>query len=313
MVLRAKNEQTRQLCAVKVQLTERRQAMHEAHVASTVRGCAHPCIVRLFNIFMVGDWVFLEMEICSALTLQHQIDEARRQSRQPKMGYCNEIYVPPLGSLFWIGQIYVGMEYVHNKMVQLLRDLKPDNVGLAPHGRSLRVKLLDFGTHAFGALSYGVWTLGHPQGTPGYVSPELIRQWPYDFKTDLYSLGVLVWVTFTGGYSDGGKAGPRFAMGTCSKRDPLQRYYDDHFVFRADLSHPPANHKRLDAETFRIVDALTETKAAERPGHGAIRDFAVMSGLCIPEASQENGYASVHDVNDWLQGNGPAATTCTFL
>jgi serine/threonine protein kinase len=85
------------------------------------------------------------------------------------------------------------------------RDLKPSNVMITPSGRP---KLLDFGIAKQvvlppSAMNAPTWsgdfgTAGTVIGTPAYMSPEQIQQRPLDGRSDLFSLGVLLFESLTG-------------------------------------------------------------------------------------------------------------------
>ncbi len=86
-----------------------------------------------------------------------------------------------------------ALDYCHQRGV-VHRDLKPANILLTPQGRAL---LFDFGTAVDMADSAGATDDGI-YGTPGYASPEQAAGKQLDGRSDLYSLGVVLYRMLTG-------------------------------------------------------------------------------------------------------------------
>ena len=87
------------------------------------------------------------------------------------------------------------LDHIHNAGV-VHRDLKPENIMLSPDGR---VTLLDFGLAASARsrrLTFGGFSIG--MGTPDYVAPEQVKGGRGDARTDIYSLGVILYEMLTG-------------------------------------------------------------------------------------------------------------------
>jgi serine/threonine-protein kinase len=97
-------------------------------------------------------------------------------------------------------EILAGLETVHRRGV-LHCDIKPSNVGIAPDGT---LKLLDFGVAwlLFGRpAGLGPSSAGLRRGlvgTPHYMPPEQLRDEPLDERTDVYSVGALLYELLTG-------------------------------------------------------------------------------------------------------------------
>jgi tetratricopeptide (TPR) repeat protein len=100
-------------------------------------------------------------------------------------------------------QLCDGMAAAHAQGV-IHRDLKPANVRLTPEGK---IKILDFGlaktlgtggSLAASSLDSTPSRPEHLQGTPAYMSPEQLRGQGVDARTDIYSLGVLLYELLTG-------------------------------------------------------------------------------------------------------------------
>lgn len=87
-----------------------------------------------------------------------------------------------------------ALRFAHEQGV-VHRDLKPANILVADHGEP---KLADFGL-ACARDSGPLTTEGCVIGTPAYMSPEQARGLPTDVRTDIFSLGVLLYEAFTGG------------------------------------------------------------------------------------------------------------------
>mmetsp|Transcript_7903 Transcript_7903/g.7144 ORF Transcript_7903/g.7144 Transcript_7903/m.7144 type:complete len:156 (+) Transcript_7903:726-1193(+) len=91
-------------------------------------------------------------------------------------------------------QIFVILHYLVNKGV-IHRDLKPENILFDRDEKGyMRIKLIDFGLSTF----YRDRDLLKKCGTAGYVAPEILNNENYDYKVDLYSAGVLMYICLSG-------------------------------------------------------------------------------------------------------------------
>src|ERR1019366_5099623 len=156
--------------------------------ARAVAALNHPHIVTIFSVEEEGGVHFLTMELVVGQALDRLI---------PESGL-------PIGQIVEIASALAdALVAAHEKGI-VHRDLKPANVMVAHDGR---VKVLDFGlAKEVGEAvpddatrtSLGNTQAGVVMGTPAYMSPEQISGRPLDYRTDIFSLGVMLHEMATG-------------------------------------------------------------------------------------------------------------------
>ena len=153
--------------------------------ASTCAKLNHPNTVRIFDYGSTWDDVFyIAMEYLEGRTL-HQV------VRQ-------ETFIQPLRLLRLVKQICGSLNEAHQRGV-IHRDLKPSNIFLTEHGEDDEfVKVLDFGLVKSLQDDAEMTDAGRLLGSPMYMSPEQVQCEPLDVRTDVYSIGMLMYVALTG-------------------------------------------------------------------------------------------------------------------
>lgn len=133
----------------------------------------HPNIVKYLNSFVFENQLFIAIEWADKGDLKRYIKKLVQEK-----DYLDELKV-----FDCIRQIALALNHMHEKRI-IHRDLKPANILVFSDGT---VKLGDLGL----GRQFSIETLKafSKVGTPLYMSPELIRNTGYDFKTDVWSLG----------------------------------------------------------------------------------------------------------------------------
>jgi len=158
--------------------------LREARAAAKVR---HPNVASVFHLGKSRDNYFYAMEFVEGETLGSLI---RRSGRlQAKL------------ALEIASQIAAGLAAVHKQKL-VHRDLKPSNVMVSlEEGDNVTVKIIDLGLAKAVSESTFEPAISIPgafAGTPEFASPEQFAALGVDIRSDLYSLGVMLWETLTG-------------------------------------------------------------------------------------------------------------------
>lgn len=157
--------------------TYRQRFFREAQAAGNL---SHPGIVTIFD---VGEdestqTPYIVMEFIAGRTLENLTTENGRLSVD--------------ASIDLVRQLAEALDYAHAQNI-VHRDIKPANIIVTPEGRA---KIADFGV---ARLTQGDFTLpGQLIGTPAYMSPEQLKGDPVDGRSDLFSLGVILYWLLTG-------------------------------------------------------------------------------------------------------------------
>ncbi len=156
--------------------------------AVTLAALSHPNIVSIQDYGMVRGQPFLVMELLEGRTLREVLD--------------SEGALEPLRALRLTRQLLQGLCYAHGRGI-VHRDLKPANLLVQDLPAVEHLKVLDFGLVKLLPGSYldrGVQLsrVGFTFGTPPYMSPEHATGGYVDARSDIYSVGILLFEMLTG-------------------------------------------------------------------------------------------------------------------
>ncbi len=153
--------------------------LNEARIA---RKLSHPNIVRVHDIGIAGNILFISMEYIEGKSLRGILESMLPGQRLP----LKQV-------LAYFDQLCSALEYAHQFTVH--RDIKPENVMVTSQNM---VKLMDFGISKLMADTRltGVSVV---MGTPFYMSPEQVRNSrDVDARSDIYSCGIMLYEILTG-------------------------------------------------------------------------------------------------------------------
>jgi len=137
----------------------------------------HPYVVRYRESFIESGWLCILMDYCEGGDLSKQIEHAKKK-RQP---------IPEDQVLRWITQALLALKYIHDKHV-LHRDLKSSNFFLSKSGN---LKMGDFGIAK--VLASTAACARTQIGTPYYLSPEVCKEQPYTWPSDIWAMGCILY------------------------------------------------------------------------------------------------------------------------
>ena len=145
--------------------------------AQAAAGLMHPNIVNVYDVGEENGIYYIVMELVEGITLKKYIEKKARLSYKEAVSIAI--------------QVSMGIEAAHNNHI-IHRDIKPQNIIISTEGK---VKVTDFGI-ARAASSNTISS--DVMGSVHYSSPEQARNGFVDGKSDIYSLGIVMYEMVTG-------------------------------------------------------------------------------------------------------------------
>ena len=178
--------------------------------AQSVAALSHPNILGIYDLGKDAGIAYAAMELLRGETLRERLEEGA---------------IPQRKALEYGLQIAHGLAAAHEKGI-VHRDLKPENVFVTTDGR---VKILDFGLAKVSTAqsdetrspTVAATEPGTVMGTVGYMSPEQVRGKAADHRSDIFSLGAILYEMLSGDRAFRGESAAE-TMAAIAQKDPRE-------------------------------------------------------------------------------------------
>jgi len=253
---------------------------------------SHPNIVTIFDAGEDEGMFYIAMEMVEGATLQQMLARGSLSVQE---------------AISVVEQVSAALDHAHQHLI-VHRDIKPANI-MVTHGH---VKVMDFGVAKI--KSVGMTSTGQVLGTPSYMSPELVKGENVDGRSDIFSLGVMLYEMLTGARPFVGEnvttviykiigeepeapgtvnpqlnPGLNYVVLKALAKDPAERYQTC-----AQLVADLKNHAAL-AEEGRLM-----SKTSGTPGSPSAAASATGRTVAVRPSSGTLRMGTVPRVPDWL-------------
>lgn len=157
-------------------------------------------------------------------------------------------------------QVTQGLAHLHDLDI-VHRDIKPTNILIFVSSAEIdkpKMKLADFGLSKvlkFGKEDFTNTNMEHPNGTKGWLAPEVYELDRYNFKVDIWALGCIFGYTLS--------IGNKHPFGDdCNERIVRIRRKEPMLMVKEDLKTPYCNR---DGATFKLIQTMLEVEPSKRP------------------------------------------------
>lgn len=212
--------------------------LREARIASQL---AHPNIITIFDAGIHNDIHYMSMEYIKGKSFNEARDLLTRKQK-----------------INIIKQIAQALDFASRKGF-LHRDIKPENILLHQDGRAV---LTDFGIAKTNDVSKGLTETGKILGTPYFMSPEQTKGLKIDHRTDIYSLGVVLFQALAGYVPYDGPS----LVAICIKHlsDPIPQLPKGLEIFQqiinTSLSKKPEHRYQHASELYDALNRITDSE-----------------------------------------------------
>lgn len=207
--------------------------------AKIVARLAHPHIIAVYDVGIAGPYHYFSMEYVTGGDLKARI----RQGMMPKLAFTI------------IRQVAMALAFAHAKGY-VHRDVKPENVLFRQDGTAL---LTDFGIAKSNEPATRMTATGAVIGTPHYMSPEQAQGHELDHRSDLYSLGVMLYELLTGNLPYTGSSA--VSIGIKHLKEPIPQLAPPVHVYQALidrlLAKNPDDRFQSGDDVLTALDAMS--------------------------------------------------------
>uniref|UniRef100_A0A1I7TSI6 Protein kinase domain-containing protein n=1 Tax=Caenorhabditis tropicalis TaxID=1561998 RepID=A0A1I7TSI6_9PELO len=189
----------------------------------------HPGVVHFMQMLETTDRIFVVMEKLKGDMLEMILSsEKGRLSERTTQ--------------FLVAQILEALRYLHHQNI-VHCDLKPENILLNSNSDFPQVKLCDFGfARIIGEKSFRRSVVG----TPAYLAPEVLRNKGFNRSLDMWSVGVIVYVSLSGTF-------------------PFNEDEDiNDQIQNAEFMYPPTPWKEISESAIEFINGLLQVKMSKR-------------------------------------------------
>ncbi|CAH4034151.1 unnamed protein product [Pieris brassicae] len=212
----------------KLRFPTKQEAQLKNEVA-ILQNLSHPGVVNLERMFETPERIFVVMERLKGDMLEMILSHERAR-------------LPERITKFVVAQILVALKHLHEKNI-VHCDLKPENVLLSSDEQFPQVKLCDFG---FARIIGEKCFRRSVVGTPAYLAPEVLRNAGYNRSLDMWSVGVIVYVSLSGTF-------------------PFNEDEDiNEQIQNAAFMYPPTPWREISAEAVDLINNLLQVKQRKR-------------------------------------------------
>jgi eukaryotic-like serine/threonine-protein kinase len=240
-----------------------RRFHHEAEIATSVDS-VH--VARVFEVGEVDGVLYIAMEFIEGWPLSRVFEEVKRSRRLIPLRSVSDIVI---GALEGVRALHSARDSSGENIQFVHRDIAPKNLMI---GRDGTTRLIDLG---LGKSKLQDWktATGAVMGTPGYMAPEQAKGGKVDARTDLYSLGIVL-----------------FEALTLVPYIPIGNVVSMLRSAAAPVFRPPSQHRpEVPSELDRVVEKAVSVEPEDR--FQSADEFIAAIARCIPQ--DEGGRASM--------------------